>query len=79
MQDGKTIFPVIKIDYSSDVNEFIASWKKLYDYKDYEEVYKKLLRKNILEPEDLYNLLNGKMGWSSVVKRKRLTKKLRSI
>ncbi len=55
------IFPVIKINYSSNSVEFIASWKKLYNYQDY-ELYDKLLRKKYLEAEDLYNLFKWKNG-----------------
>lgn len=56
---GNMIFPIIKIGNSSNAEEFISSWKKLYNYQNY-DIYDKLLHKKYLEPDDLYQLYKWK-------------------
>ena len=53
------LYPVIKIDYSFDATNFVATWGKLYNYPDY-DVYTKLLRNKFLDSDDLYKLFKWK-------------------
>jgi hypothetical protein len=61
MENNVLVYPVMKIDTSSNSEVFINFWKKFYNYKDY-DIYKELLHKKYLEANDLYKLYKWKNG-----------------